>query len=156
MRQALSPVDFDFSPLFRSGVGFDRMMRLMEDMPKNAGTSAYPPYNIEKQGEDDYRIDLAVAGFSEDELEIETEGNTLSVKGHKVKTEEEDTRHYLHRGIATRDFEQSFRLADHIEVKEAALRNGMLSIHLLRHVPEQLKPRKITIGKAKNLIGKKK
>ena len=157
MRQSVSTLDFDFSPLFRSGVGFDRMMRLMEDLPKNTGTCGYQPYNIEKIGDDAYRIELAVAGFNEQELEVETEGNTLSIRGDKPKTEEEEARQYLHRGIATRSFEQNFRLADHIEVKGAELKNGMLVIEMQRNVPEQLKPRQIPIGKAKNLIsGKKK
>lgn len=136
---------FDFSPLFRSTVGFDRMPQLMEAAMKGADHSdGYPPYNIEKQGDDKYRISLAVAGFGPDEIDITAKENTLLVQG-KTKSAEDD-RTYLHRGIAGRAFERSFQLADHIRVAGADLENGLLHIDLEREVPEELKPRRIDIS----------
>lgn len=152
MRNTLQTVDFDFSPLFRSSIGFDRMMRQMQNLPK-AEANNYPPYNIERQDDHAYSIELAVAGFKPEDLEIEVEGNQLSIQG-KVKNKIEGD--YLHKGIAMRDFEQRFQLADHIEVKEVSLEDGLLSIALQREVPEQLKPKKIEIKNKKPLIGKSK
>lgn len=155
MRNTRQTLQMDCSPLFRSGVGFDRMMRLMEDIPKTANQSSYPPYNIERINDDSYVIQLAVAGFAEADLDIQAEGNQLRVTGHK-NDKDEDNRDYLHRGIALRNFEQRFHLADHIEVKHAHLHDGMLMIDLIRNVPEQLKPRKVAITAAKSLLGKNK
>lgn len=136
---------FDFSPLFRSTVGFDRMPQLMEAAMKGADQSdGYPPYNIEKQGDDSYRISLAVAGFGPDDIEITAKENTLVVQG-RIKSEEGEQA-YLHRGIAGRAFERSFQLAEHIRVVAADLENGLLHIDLEREVPEALKPRRIEIS----------
>ena len=138
---------FDFSPLFRSTIGFDRLIRLVDAATRVDNASlAYPPYNIEKTGEDAYRLTMAVAGFSQDELDITAQENTLLVTG-KAKKEEEESR-YLHRGIARRAFERRFSLADHIKVVGASLVNGMLHVDLVRDVPEAAKPRKIEIGTA--------
>lgn len=136
---------YDLSPLFRSTVGFDRMSRLL-DGAFQADTPTYPPYNIEKFGEDDYRITMAVAGFGEDDLEVTQKGSELFVTG-KARAEDEGVR-YLHRGIAARAFERRFELADHVNVVDAKLVNGMLSIELKREVPEALKPRTIGIKAA--------
>ncbi|MBV9198255.1 MAG: Hsp20 family protein [Alphaproteobacteria bacterium] len=141
---------FDFSPLFRSTIGFDRLTRLVDAATRvDSASLAYPPYNIEKTGEektgeDAYRLTMAVAGFSEDELEITVQENTLLVTG-KAKKEEDENR-YLHRGIARRAFERRFSLADHIKVVGAGLVNGMLHVDLVREVPETAKPRKVQIG----------
>lgn len=136
---------FDFAPLYRSTVGFDRLVQLLDGITgfDNEG-STYPPYNIERLGENEYRITMAVAGFSEPELNIEVKEQTLSVKGEKKAPEKESQ--YLHRGIATRTFERRFQLADHVEVKGADLKDGLLHIDLVRNVPERLKPRLIAIG----------
>ena len=136
---------FDFSPLFRSTIGFDRLTRLVDAATRIDNASlAYPPYNIEKTGEDAYRLTMAVAGFSGDELDITTQENTLLVTGKSKK--EEDENRYLHRGIARRAFERRFSLADHIKVVGASLVNGMLHVDLVREVPEAAKPRKVQIG----------
>ena len=149
---------YDFSPLYRSFVGFDRMADLIDAAARqtDAGT-AYPPYNVAKLGEDAFRIELAVAGFGEDELEIESNENVLTVKGVKAATaanddDAEDAVHYLHRGIAERGFERRFQLADHVIVTGADLRNGLLVIELRRELPEALKPRKIAIGETAKVI----
>lgn len=136
----------DFSPLFRSTIGFDRLSRLAEAATR-ADTSAYsyPPYNIEKVDEDQYRVTMAVAGFGSDTLDITVEANTLTVKGELPKN---DKGEYLYRGIATRSFERRFQLADHLQVTGAALTDGMLTIDLKREIPEALKPRRIEIGHA--------
>ena len=131
---------FDFSPLFRSTIGFDRLARLV-DLDSTAPT--YPPYNIEKTGDDAYRLTMAVAGFSPEEIDLTVHENSLLVTG-KAKKEEENGR-YLHRGIARRAFERRFSLADHIKVAGASLVNGMLHVDLVREVPEAMKPRKIAI-----------
>lgn len=136
-------LSFDFSPLFRSTVGFDRIMNLL-DQAMAASEGGYPPYNIEKTGEDNYRIVLAVAGFSEDELNVEQRQTTLVITGRKAPREEEVT--YLHRGLAGRSFERRFELADHVQVTGARLVNGLLEIDLVREVPEALKPRRIAIA----------
>ena len=135
---------FDLSPLFSTTVGFDRMARMLEQMPSEAAPS-YPPYNIEKLGENAYRVTLAVAGFGDDEIAIEVKENLLSVTG-KLAKENGANESYLHRGIATRAFERRFNLADHIQVTGAALDKGLLHIDLVRELPEALKTRRIAIG----------
>ena len=143
---------FDLSPLFSNTVGFDRMARLLEQVPSEAAPS-YPPYNIRKTGENAYRVTLAVAGFGEDEISIEVKENMLTVAG-KVAKENGANESYLHRGIATRAFERRFNLADHIQVSGASLDKGLLHIDLVREVPEALKPRKIAIdsGSQKRIV----
>lgn len=131
---------FDLTPLYRSAIGFDRLASLLEQRSE----PSYPPYNIELVSEDNYRIVMALAGFTRDEVEIVTERDTLHVTGRKQKDETQRT--YLHRGIAARDFEQRFQLANHVKVTGASFDNGMLTIELVREVPEAFKPRKITIG----------
>ncbi len=135
----------DFSPLYRSTVGFDRLFTLLDSLAQPDNGQSYPPYNIEKTGENAYRITMAVAGFSEDEIQIETHRNALLVKAEKSEEAEENGRETLYRGIATRAFERRFQLADHVEVRGAALKNGLLHIDLKREVPEEHKPRKIEI-----------
>jgi molecular chaperone IbpA len=137
----------DFSPLYRSTVGFDRLFSLMDGL--GAGEAAqptYPPYNIERTAENAYRITMAVAGFGSDELGIELKENTLTVKGEKTVADEKHD--VLYRGIASRSFERRFQLADHMQVEGAALENGLLHIDLARRVPEELKPRRIPIAQA--------
>jgi molecular chaperone IbpA len=135
---------FDFSPLFRSTIGFDRLTRLVDAASRlDNAALAYPPYNIEKTGEDAYRVTMAVAGFSPDEIDVTVQQNTLLVTG-KAKKEEDESR-FLHRGIARRAFERRFSLADHIKVVGASLDNGMLHVDLVHEVPEEAKPRKIEI-----------
>jgi molecular chaperone IbpA len=135
--------NLDLTPLFRSTVGFDRMGRLL-DSASNTEAPSYPPYNIEKVADDQYRVTMAVAGFHADDLDITQNNNTLVVTGNQSKETEEAQ--YLHRGIATRSFERQFELADHVNVTGAGLENGLLVIELKREVPEELKPRKIEIG----------
>jgi len=140
---------YDFSPLYRSFVGLDRMANLIDSATQQLdGGSAYPPYNVAVIGEDEYRIELAVAGFDEADLEIESHENVLTVTGRKTPKEVEEATSYLHRGIAERGFERRFQLADHVKVTGAALSNGLLTLSLLRELPEALKPRKIEIGYA--------
>ena len=134
----------DFSPLFRHSVGFDRMQRLLDATAQNEQNSTYPPYNIEQLGEDGYQVTLAVAGFSEDDVDITLTERTLVVSGKMGA--DDDSQVYLHRGIAGRAFERRFELADHIKVKGASLENGLLHIELERVVPESEKPRKIEIA----------
>jgi molecular chaperone IbpA len=136
---------FDFSPLFRSTIGFDRLTRLVDAATRvdNAALT-YPPYNIEKTGEDSYRLSMAVAGFAPEEIDLTVQENSLLVTG-KAKKEDENGR-YLHRGIARRAFERRFSVADHIKVVGANLENGMLHVDLAREVPAAAKPRKIAIG----------
>ncbi|WP_142848309.1 Hsp20 family protein [Telmatospirillum sp. J64-1] len=138
---------FDLSPLFRSTVGFDHLARLLDAAQRvDESAFSYPPYNIEKMGEDDYRITMAVAGFSEEDLDLTVQENQLVITG-RARKEDENLR-YLHRGIAGRSFERRFNLADHIQVKGASLVNGLLHVDLVRIVPETLRPRKIQIGTA--------
>ncbi len=137
---------YDFSPLYRSVIGVDRMADLIETAMRTGADSNYPPYDIEKTGEDTYRITLAAAGFSPEELELTAQPNLLIVAGRKAKHDE--GRNYLHRGIAGRDFERRFELADYVVVKAADYAHGVLSIDLAREVPEALKPRRIEIGQA--------
>lgn len=136
---------FDFAPLYRATVGFDQIADLMDRVLTNdAGAQTYPPYNIEKTADDAYRITIAVAGFSEDELAVEVKEGALLVSAKK--SEKDDARTFLHRGIATRAFERRFHLADHVRVTGAAHKDGMLHIDLMREVPEALKPRRIEIA----------
>jgi molecular chaperone IbpA len=137
---------YDFSPLYRSVIGVDRMADLIETAMRTGGDSNYPPYDIEKTGDDAYRITLAAAGFSPEELELTAQPNLLIVAGRKAKHDE--GRNFLHRGIAGRDFERRFELADYVVVKAADYAHGVLSIDLAREVPEALKPRRIEIGQA--------
>ncbi|MFZ1679788.1 MAG: Hsp20 family protein [Rhizobiaceae bacterium] len=139
---------FDFSPFYRSTVGFDRLFNMLDTASQPDTAQSYPPYNIERTGEDAYRITMAVAGFGEDEILVETNRNALLVKGEKA-AEEKGEREFLYRGIAGRSFERRFQLADHVHVTAAELKNGLLHIDLKREIPEELKPRKIAIGVAK-------
>jgi molecular chaperone IbpA len=138
--------NFDFSPLYRSTVGFDRLFDMLDQASRVETLNNWPPYNIERLGEDRYRITMAVAGFAADEIAIVAQGNALSVTGQK-KAEEDGTQ-YLHRGIAARAFRQSFDLADHVKVAGAGLENGLLTIDLVREIPEAMKPRRIEIRSA--------
>ncbi|TVR11670.1 MAG: molecular chaperone Hsp20 [Salinarimonadaceae bacterium] len=135
--------NFDFTPLFRSSVGFDRMLNALEAASRVESIDNWPPYDIAKTGEDDYRITMAVAGFSQDELTITQEHNLLMVSGQRAG---EDNTQYLHRGIAGRAFQRRFELADHVKVVGAGLVNGLLTIDLKREVPEEMKPRRIEIA----------
>ncbi len=139
---------YDFSPLFRSTVGFDRVSRLLDAaLQGSEAGQGYPPYNIVKTGEDQYRIVMAVAGFTEADVELVQQENTLLVRGRRNEPDEEGVS-YLHRGIAARSFEHRFQLADHIQVSGANLENGLLEIQLLREVPEAKKPRVIQVRRA--------
>lgn len=134
---------FDFSPLYRSSVGFDRVFDLLENASRSIDN--WPPYDIARNGDDDYRITMAVAGFSQDELSMTQEQNMLLVTGEK---KDEDKAEYLHRGIVCRAFERRFQLADHVKVTGAGLENGLLTIDLKREIPEEMKARRIEIGSA--------
>ncbi|MDJ0932460.1 Hsp20 family protein [Breoghania sp.] len=134
---------FDLSPLYRTTVGFDRLFSLL-DNAGNEANAGYPPYNIELTGDNAYRITMAVAGFSKEDLSIEAKESILVVQGDKAEDEAEEAR-ILHRGIAARAFERRFRLADHVEVRGASLNNGLLHIDLVREIPEAMKPRRINI-----------
>jgi molecular chaperone IbpA len=135
---------FDLTPLYRSTIGFDRLGSLLDTLGAFEGeTPSYPPYNIERVGENEYRISMAVAGFGEKDLTIEVKENTLSIRGEKQAEVEQST--YLHRGIAGRSFERRFQLADHVVVKGANLENGLLHVDLVRELPEAMKPRTIPI-----------
>ena len=139
---------FDLSPLFRASVGFDNLARVFDTVTRmDDAQFSYPPYNIAKADADNYRITFAVAGFAGDEIDVQVDNNTLTIKG-RPKLETTETT-YLHRGIAGRAFERRFELADHIQVTGANLENGLLHVDLKREVPEALKPRKISIGGAK-------
>ena len=142
---------FDLSPLYRSTVGFDRLFSMLDQASGfEGGGSPYPPYNIERTGENAYRVTVAVAGFSEAELSIESKENTLTVKGEKVGKADEKKAELLYQGIAARAFERVFRLADFVEVKSAVLENGLLHIDLVREIPEAMKPRTIRITAGQN------
>ncbi|WP_415155055.1 Hsp20 family protein [Maritalea sp.] len=137
--------NLDLSPFYRSSVGFDRLFSLLDDhAPQEA--NSFPSYNIERTGDDTYRISMAVAGFGADDIVIETKENAISVKGAKSTSQTEQKREFLHRGIAERSFERRFQLADHVEVLSADLKNGLLHIDLVRELPESKRPRKIAIG----------
>lgn len=138
----------DFSPLYRSTVGFDRLASLVDNATQlNQNSAGYPPYNIEKVEDNRYGITLAVAGFTDADIDITTEAGVLTVRG-KQSSDDSSQRQYLHQGIANRSFERKFQLADHVEVSGANLANGLLTIDLVKEVPEALKPKKITIGSA--------
>jgi molecular chaperone IbpA len=134
----------DFSPLYRSVVGFDRLADLLDAATSETATTGYPPYNIERTDENAYRIEIAVAGFKPEELNVEVKENLLTVQGRKAAND--DQRRYLHRGLAERNFERRFQLADYVVVTDANLADGLLSISLKREIPEALKPRRIEIG----------
>ena len=137
---------FDFAPLYRSTVGFDRMFSVLDQLDGLEGSvPSYPPYNIERNGENAFRISVAVAGFTNADLSIETKENTLTIRGEKQATDEEKRSDVLYKGIAERAFERSFQLADHVVVRSAKLANGLLHIDLVREVPEAMKPRAIPI-----------
>lgn len=140
---------FDFSPLYRSAVGFDRMMSLLDNAQKSAAADTYPPYDIERKGEDAYQIRVAVAGFGPQDLDVEVRDGQLVIVGKGVPDEDVT---YLHRGIARRAFERRFQLADHVEVKGADLKDGLLVVDLVREVPEAMKPRKIDIQTGDRVI----
>jgi molecular chaperone IbpA len=133
---------YDYAPLFRSSVGFDRVFNLLENAQRARSISDWPPYDIVKTGDDTYRITVAVAGFSQDDINLTFQSNLLTIIGNKGETQGEG---YLHRGIAGRPFEHRFELADHVRVSGADLTNGLLSIDLVREIPEAMKPRKIDI-----------
>jgi molecular chaperone IbpA len=140
---------FSLAPLFRHSVGFDRFNDLFESAARNEAGSSYPPYNVEKHGDDHYRIVVAAAGFQEDDLDLQVEKGVLTVSGGKRDAGNAAAVTYLHQGIAQRAFKLSFRLADHIEVKSAGLANGLLSVDLLRVVPEEAKAKRIPINSDK-------
>jgi molecular chaperone IbpA len=137
---------FDLAPLYRSTVGFDRLFSMLDNVAGYDAGSTYPPYNIERTGENAYRITLAVAGFAENDVSIEAKQNTLTIKGEKQAKTDEKKAEVLYQGIAARTFERVFQLAEHVEVKGAALENGLLHVDLVRQVPEAMKPRRIVIG----------
>lgn len=135
--------NFDLSPLYRSAIGFDRLASMLDAASRNEQQPSYPPYNIELTGENAYRISMAVAGFSQDELEILSESGNLVIRGQK--TEEQVERQYLYQGIAARNFERRFQLADHVRVESATIADGLLHVDLVREIPEAMKPRRIEI-----------
>src|SRR5258708_10858486 len=137
---------FDFGPFRRSTVGFDRLFDMLENSTLGQAQENYPPFDLIKLGDNDYRIELAVAGFRRDELDITAQQNVLLVSGRKSDESDETGNSYIYRGIATRSFERRFALADHIQVKGADVKDGLLSIELVREIPEAMKPKKITIG----------
>ncbi|WNO10900.1 Hsp20 family protein [Teredinibacter sp. KSP-S5-2] len=139
--------EFDLSPLYRSAIGFDRMANMLDALSRNdQGQPSYPPYNIELTGEDQYRITMAVAGFDQSELNIEAKQNTLTVTGKKLPSTEQQQ--FLHQGIAARNFERRFQLADYVKVVNASIQNGLLHVDLVREIPEAMKPRTIEIRDA--------
>ncbi len=135
----------DYSPLYRSAVGFDRLFQLLDAAATQDSATGFPPYNIERTDEDNYRVEIAVAGFKPEELQIEVNAGVLTVQGRKTANDGPERR-YLHRGLAERNFERRFQLADHVLVDSADLADGLLTIALRRELPEQLKPRNIAIG----------
>ncbi len=141
----------DFSPFYRSTVGFDRLFTMLDSLGQPEQTKSYPPYNIERTADDAYTITMAVAGFAEDELDVEARENTLTIRGEKAASDDQDEATYLHRGIATRAFERRFQLAEHMHIHGANLKNGLLYIDLLREVPEEMKLRKIAISAASSV-----
>lgn len=134
---------FDFAPLWRSTIGFDHLFDLVDAAQQAGSEDNYPPYNIERLGEDRYQISLAVAGFSPDDIVVTAEQNVLTIEGQKAEKEQ---REYLYRGISARHFKRQFNLADYVQVKSAAFENGLLRIELAREVPEAMKPRRIAIN----------
>ncbi|HXT05938.1 MAG TPA: Hsp20 family protein [Roseiarcus sp.] len=146
-------LNYDFSPFYRSTVGFDRLLTLLDKASGADNAQTYPPYNIERTGENNYRITLAVAGFAENELSVESKEGVLTVRGAKDAKPEGDKREMLYQGIAARAFERRFHLADHVSAVKAAVENGLLHVELVREVPEAQKPRSIPIqgGSAKTI-----
>ena len=138
----------DYAPLYRSTIGFDRLFSMLDNLGGNEVAQSYPPYNIERTGENAYRISMAVAGFGEDDLTIEAKEHTLTVTGEKKPSANAEGSEFLFQGIASRAFERRFQLADHVEIRSANLENGLLHIDLVREIPEAMKPRKIAIGKS--------
>lgn len=136
----------DLTPLYRTMVGFDRMANMIDSAARLDGAQGYPPYNIERVADDEFAIEIAVAGFGEEDLDIETKDGLLTVAGRKAPAEDAPEREFLHRGIAERGFLRRFQLADHVIVTGAELRNGLLRVELVRELPEAKKPRKIEIG----------
>lgn len=136
--------NFDLSPLYRSAIGFDRLANMIDSASRNEQQPAYPPYNIELLGENAYRITMAIAGFAKEELEIQSEEGNLTIKGSKQADAGERT--YLYQGIAARNFERRFQLADHVKVVKASIENGLLHVDLVREIPEAMKPRLIEIA----------
>ena len=143
---------FDFAPYRRSTVGFDRLFDMLENSNPAQGQENYPPFDLIRLGENDYRIELAVAGFKPDEIDITAQQNVLLVTGRKKEEGGEKDNNYVYRGIATRSFERRFALADHIQVKGADMNDGLLAIELVREIPEAMKPRKISIGDQQEAI----
>jgi molecular chaperone IbpA len=143
---------FDFAPFRRSTVGFDRLFDMLENSSLGQSQENYPPFDLIKLGDNDYRIELAVAGFKPDELDITAQQNVLIVTGRKKEEAEDKGNAYIYRGIATRSFERRFALADHIQVKGADMKDGLLSIELVREIPEAMKPKKINIGDSQPAI----
>jgi molecular chaperone IbpA len=143
---------FDLAPLYRSTVGFDRLFSMLDQGAGFEAAPAYPPYNIERTGENAYRISVAVAGFTEADLTIESKENTLSIRGEKQEKTDETKAEVLYQGIAARAFERRFQLADHVQVTGAVLANGLLHVDLVREVPEAKKPRRIPIGGSKPTV----
>jgi molecular chaperone IbpA len=141
---------FDLAPLYRSTVGFDRLFSLL-DQGAEGGVPGYPPYNIERTGENDYRVTVAVAGFSEPELSVVAKENTLTIRGDKNAKDEAKPGSVIYQGIAARAFERVFQLADFVQVKGAELKNGLLHVDLVREIPEAKKPRSIPIGNGKTV-----
>lgn len=135
--------EFDLSPLYRSAIGFDRLANMLDNASRNDNQPSFPPYNIELLGENEYRITMAVAGFENNELDIQSESGSLTVTGQKQEQPQE--RQYLYQGIAARNFERRFQLADHVKVVTASMENGLLHIDLIREIPEAMKPRQIQI-----------
>jgi molecular chaperone IbpA len=143
---------FDFAPFYRSTVGFDRMFSMLDQVGSVEGPApSYPPYNIERSGENAYRISVAVAGFTDADLSIEVKENTLRIRGEQTNDEEKSA-DVLYQGIAARNFERSFQLADHVQVKGASLENGLLHVDLVREIPEAMKPRAIPIASSGKLL----
>ncbi len=142
---------YDLSPLYRSTIGFDRLFSLLDQVGGQEASTSYPPYNIERTGENDYRLTLAVAGFSEADLSIESRENTLTIKGAKEPHKEGEAAEMLYQGIAARAFERRFQLADHVQVTGARLENGLLHVDLVREIPEAQRPRQIPIGRTRTV-----
>ena len=145
---------FDFSPLYRSTVGFDRLFTMLDSLSQPDNGQSYPPYNIERTGDNSYRISMAVAGFADADISIEAHRNVLTVKGERKDEGNEEGVEVLYRGIAARSFERRFQLADHVDVVGAALKNGLLHIDLQRNIPEEMKPRRIAIATGQDKAAK--
>jgi molecular chaperone IbpA len=143
---------FDFAPLYRSTVGFDRMFSMLDQLGVEGSVPSYPPYNIQRRGDNAFRISIAVAGFTDTELAIEMKENRLTIRGEKPTNDEDNTGELLYKGIAERTFERGFQLADHVQVKGASLENGLLHVELVREIPEAMKPRAIPITSSSKLL----